>query len=463
MKYIKVITVLLFSLLILAPLATFNFQPEAVSIIDNRMLAENPFTPEGVSGQGLKTDIQNYLSDRIGFRDEMISAYTVLNDKLFGKMVHPSYTYGKDGYVFGAGLTVYSQCTEFHVAFADMIKEIQDYCDARSVPFIFVFEPAKPAVLTEYIADGINYDRSWVDEFLALLDERGVRYVDNTVTLREKTEEGEVVFNQKYDANHWNDLGAYYGTQAIVAALREQGANVHLTEIDEITIEYDLQTSLPVSDFPISEFTPKISIDMDYNYASSGYNEEVYRHPSYQGFGRFINQELLDEGAARALVLQGSYMNGFGYKYLINAFGEYVYVHDYQNVIDFSYYFNIFKPECVVIEAAEYTLSESYFNYNNMLAMDLNPVLEQAEEDAAEKKEMQLDDSMLEIEQGTVLTKIRWKSDLVDYAWIRLGDEYDMKVSEDGYEVSVKNEVFDAYKDSMEIVTLQDETLVIYH
>lgn len=34
-------------------------------------------------------------------------------------------------------------------------------------------------------------------------------------------------------------------------------------------------------------------------------------------------------------------MNGYGYKYLQNAFGEYIYVHDYQNILNFPYYYNI--------------------------------------------------------------------------------------------------------------------------
>ena len=115
--------------------------------------------------------------------NEMILDYTILNDKLFGEMVHPSYTYGKDGYVFGAEIHMGIHYDEYHEAFADMVKKVQDYCDERSIPFLFVFNPSKPAVMTEYIAEGINYNREWVDGFLAALAERGVRYLDNTETL----------------------------------------------------------------------------------------------------------------------------------------------------------------------------------------------------------------------------------------------------------------------------------------
>ena len=197
---------------------------------------------------------------RIGFRSKMIRAYTILNDKLFGKMVHPSYSYGKEGYVFGSGLSVNTKFGDYHIAFADMVKKMQDYCDERNVPFVFVFNPAKPAVLTEYIADGINYDREWVEVFLNALDERNVRYIDNTVLLRKKTEAGENVFNQKYDANHWNDLGAYYGVNAILEELKKDIGSVHVNKWEELNVSKELKTSLLVSEFSIEEYIPKLSI-----------------------------------------------------------------------------------------------------------------------------------------------------------------------------------------------------------
>ena len=61
-----------------------------------------------------------------------------------------------------------------------MIKKIQDYCEARGVPFLFVFEPAKTTVLQEKLEQGWNYDNQWVQQFLEELDRREIRYVDNT-------------------------------------------------------------------------------------------------------------------------------------------------------------------------------------------------------------------------------------------------------------------------------------------
>lgn len=465
MKLTKITTIVLFIVIILAPIIAFNFEEDAISSIDNRNLAANPFSPDQLNNESDLTDnIENFINDRIGFRDDMVLAYTILNDKLFNKMVHPSYVYGKDGYVFGAGLSVNNPYTEYHEAFADMVKAIQDYCDARNVPFLFVFNPAKPAVLTDYIPTGLNYDRTWVNLFLEALDKRHIRYIDNTSLLQEKTNAGEIVFNQKYDANHWNDLGAYYGTNAMLAELKKSIPTIHINSLNELNVTEKIQTSLPVSEFPINESVPSISINMDLNSDDyPTYAEELYRHPSYTGFGYYINKSRIQDGSPQALVFQGSYMNGYGYKYLANAFSKYVYVHDYQNVIDFPYYYNIFQPDCVIFEVAEYTLSNTYFSYDNMRAMDLNPILKTAIDESSKQVKHPLIESNLSIDKGDLLTIIQWETDTpADYVWLKLDQEYDMKKTENGYVVTISSQTYEENVDNLQIVTSYDDTITIF-
>lgn len=92
MKISKITTIIIFILIIVTPLFMFNWEDGAVSKIDNRVLAEIPFMPNVPKGD-LTESIEKCVEDRIGLRDKMILYYTILNDKLFGKMVHPSYSY----------------------------------------------------------------------------------------------------------------------------------------------------------------------------------------------------------------------------------------------------------------------------------------------------------------------------------------------------------------------------------
>ncbi len=439
MKSIKSIVLIVFSVIILLPLIFFNFTEDAISIIDNKKLAPSPL--KTASGS-LTDNIDNYMNDRIGLREEMIYAYTMLNDVVFDKLTHPSYIRGKNGYIFGGEATQYRQFDQYHIDFANMVAQIQRYCEQRDIPFVFVFNPAKSAVLTEHLPSGINYDRSWVDSFFAELQRLGVNYVDNTEILREMNQKGEVVFNQQYDANHWNDLGAYYGTNEILKALQKEIPSLHINTKEELRVSCVTETKLPNSVYPIQEEVPKIALPSKITSVASRYSDEIELHSSYKGFNYLVNEKRKSEGAPKALVFQGSYMNGCGNKYLANSFGEYVYVHDYQNVMNFDYYYNIFKPDCVVFEVAEYTFTEGYFSQKAMQKMMLNPPLASVDKNVQKQKAIASSDLM--VEQGKTLTKLTWNTDiLAESVWLLLGEEYDMILCEEGYTVTVPNEIYD--------------------
>ena len=65
MKLIRIMVILVFAAIILAPVAAFHLKEDAISVIDNRALAANPFSDEA-SGD-LTDGIENYVNDRIGF------------------------------------------------------------------------------------------------------------------------------------------------------------------------------------------------------------------------------------------------------------------------------------------------------------------------------------------------------------------------------------------------------------
>ena len=95
MKNIKIVFWGILCIALLLPVVFFNFEKNCASPIDNRMLTEWDPSAEKITDMA-----DSYINDRIGFRTEAIDTYTELNDKVFGMMVHPTYTYGKDGYVF---------------------------------------------------------------------------------------------------------------------------------------------------------------------------------------------------------------------------------------------------------------------------------------------------------------------------------------------------------------------------
>ncbi len=433
MKRIRIVAGICFFILLMVPVFLFNREENVVSRIDNRALTNNPFGSnfEAEGEVDLTDTIETYIQDRIGLRDEMIQGYTVLNDRLFHEMVHPTYMYGKDGYVFKKA-ELNRDFDEYHMSFADMVEKIQKYCEEREVPFLFVFEPSKNSLLSDQLPDGINYNNEWVVQFEEELDKRGIHYIDNTELLREKYDQGEMVFNKQYDAGHWNDLGAFYGVNHLLEAMKQDVPEVHINEMEEFDIGQILRTSLPVSNFAIHENVPYFTGKDEVEERTEKYDEELERDERYTHFGYTVNEQRLLEGSPKTLVFQGSYMNEIGSKFLENSLGEYIAVHDYQNVMNIDYYFNIFKPDYVIFEVAEYVFTDEYFFSPAMKEMDLNPAIDMWEEKEAEIKP--IGELNVSVKEGSRLASVEVENLPADTKYAYLvsdGEVFDLRKREE--------------------------------
>lgn len=458
-----------FFILLLLPVAAFNREENVVSKIDNRTLTNNPF------GENYETDgtvditdgIENYIEDRIGFRDDMIYGYTRLHDTVFHQMVHPTYMYGKDGYIMRqAGENI--EYGEFHTAFADMVGQIQDYCDERGTPFLFVYEPSKTAVLWDELADGIHFNDDWLDEFEAALDKRNVNHINNTDLLRAKSEAGEQVFNKQYDAGHWNDLGAFYGVNHILETMKKAAPGVHINSMDEFTIEDVVQTSLPVSEFPIEEHTPYFDEPVTVEKKTELYENELKLDEANHFFEYTVNEERKAEGSPKTLVMQGSYMNEMGGKFFQNSMGEYIGIHSYQNVMDFDYYYNIFKPDYVVFEVTEYVFANEYFSYEKMKNMKLAPTLESFSTLGVIQKD--ISELLLTESEGEQLTVLRVEDIPAswDYAYLTMdGETYEFQKKHKGkqywFEITIDKTNYDAESSIVNVVDSSEKSVFQYH
>lgn len=464
MKVLKIIVISLFSLVLLLPMVLFNYKPNAVSETDNRMLAESPFSPE-VWGTGEFTEnFDKYIEDRIGLREAMILAKTTLYDIFFGEFVHPMYTEGKNDYLFGSGITTASVVyNSYHERFALMVKEIQNYCDARNIPFVFVFNPAKPALYKEHLPSGINYSRQWVTDFLSRLDSLGVRYIDNTKTLQAQKDNGVAVFNRKFDPNHWNYTGAYYGTNAIIEELKADYPQLKLNTEADFTLSFEHKETLLESQYPINEDVPKIEFNKKAQNVTELYKDNIYLNKSYQSFGYYKNDDRNEEGAPKLLMFQGSYMNEYGREFMANAFSEYIHVHDYQNVIDFPYYFNAFKPDCVVFEVAEYTFMSTYFSYEKMGSINYNPTLKSVLDGNVETTDKPISSENITVTEKGEFAVVEWKtSEKADYVWLKIGQEYDLTLTAGGYSVIIPKQERAEIDGKMEIYAKSGNTLCRY-
>ncbi len=94
----------------------------------------------------------------------MVNVYTKAMDILFDEMIHPSYQYGKDGYIF-AKLKENETDREFQEVYSNFILNFQNYCIDRGIKFLYATEPSKTTIYSEFLPQGYNYNNGNLEYF----------------------------------------------------------------------------------------------------------------------------------------------------------------------------------------------------------------------------------------------------------------------------------------------------------
>lgn len=431
-KILQIIFITTFFLIILIPVIFMNFQQNQISEIDNSKLPELSQVKNLVS-------LENYISKRIGFRTEFINIYTRTNDILFKEMVHPSYTYGKNGYVFFK-MGVEKHDDEYLDTFAQLIKNMQQYVQERGSYFLFVLNPTKISVYNQYLPNGYEFTNYRVNYLKNKLKELDVNYIDNTECLIEKSLEYQA-FNQKYDAGHWNDIGAFYGINNIYGKLRTDGINISDLKQSDYEIEYELKNTLPVSEFKINEEVPAYKLkNINYDFTTL-YSKEIKLSQRYKFYMESENETINNN--YNVLFFRGSYMND-KMKFICNKFSKMTLVHNYENSINFEYYYNIIEPNIVMFETVEYAIGEQYYPSKVMKEKVYNKLYTNYEDYENDKIMMNIDQNEIlkrisnDYNAGKVLTTINIDKKDYDYAYLELGKKvYDFSYQDNRSEITL--------------------------
>lgn len=430
-KILQIIFIITFFLIILIPVAFMNFKQNQISEIDNSKLPELKQVKNASS-------LDNYISKRIGFRTKFINVYTRINDVIFREMVHPTYTYGKDGYVFFK-IRAEKHDDEYLDTFAHLVKNMQQYVQERGSYFLFILNPTKVSVYNQYLPNGYIFTNYRVNYLKNKLNELGVNYIDNTECLVEKSLESQV-FNQKYDAGHWNDIGAFYGINNIYKKLRTDNINIPDLEQNDYNIQYEVKNTLPVSEFKINEEIPVYKLS-NVNYElTTNYSKEIKLSKKYKTYIESKNETIGNN--YNVLFFRGSYMND-KMKFICNKFSKMTLVHNYENSINFDYYYNIVEPNIVMFETVEYAIGGQYYPSEAIKEKVYNQLY-------AKYKDYRIDEIMHidfteilkginnDYNKGDALTTIYIDKNNYDYAYLELDQKiYDFSYKDNTAEITL--------------------------
>ena len=373
-KISKIAMLVLLAACLVVPVLTMNEDEQVFSDADNRCLMVRPERADFETDEEYRNQLEEYLQDRISDRAQLLSLYGAFNNVAFRYLAHPLYEYGLDGqaYFWFEADEDQQVDMDYLTAYADYIQKMYLYCQDRGTAFVYVNSPEKKRVYTEYIPDYVPYPLNNFEYLAPLLDERGVPYLDLTGPLTEAHQEGVDVYNAVYDVGHWNAEGALVGARAIISYLQEQGFDVEQPDIEN---DYDVISEhhdyLPASVLYCPTDTYKYihkdngegAVDVTQDYDPLDLDEH------YNTYSLWENDSCAN--GLNLLMFQGSYFNTQG-TILYNQFTRTECIHAYMNIFNMDEYYQMFNPDIVIFESADYVLNDAYYSYGGLTDTVLN-------------------------------------------------------------------------------------------
>ncbi len=349
----KKIYALLFAALILLPLLTMNLTPEVASPLDNRMLAPYPESLRDWRLQG-----EDFLKDRIGFRDRMIVSYHTAMLRLFRQMEHPLFTAGENDHIF-FGYEAYVEAfqsldyTDEEIAvYVHRLDNLNEYLKSKQVSFLYVNFPDKKSVYPEYYSKTVYRQNKLTrnEAFLQALDTSDIPhlFLKDALVAAKSTQ---ATYNQKFDPGHFNGYGAFIAHQEIAKKLDELFPGYPPLTREEVLLE-DRQVNLAqYINIADSETVPTLALkdrpfEIQRGNAAKGYN--YYAHNE----GAPIQKTLLLFGDSYLLDADCYGPSRIAIDYYARAFRD-VYLFSAATMRNIARYIDEYRADVLIYATAE--------------------------------------------------------------------------------------------------------------
>ena len=358
------IFIVLFMAMLVVPAVLMDHEQYKSSDIDNKTLTEWPGF--SMDTETIRT-IENYVDDRIGFRSAAIYEYTKLSNDIFHVMVHPLFMYGENDHIYYKDpnyIAAYQRLntdTEYMDRFVNFLENTNDYLESRNIKFIYFLAPDKKSIYPEYFPKSIHVkeDESSVIEYMSSrLESSDVEYVIPYKELLAAKEEAAknslVIYNQKYDATHWNEFGSMIGQKLLDEHVQNWFDDVRPLSESEYTLDFEKRTNLDQSDFPIDDDVPVYTLITDNSQDAGAYLASSIKLEVPTFYQHYMNP---DAGNGKRLVIfTDSYFATYN-KFYKTRFSEVFYIHR-QNYRYLQYIVNLLFPDAVIFETAERSITE---------------------------------------------------------------------------------------------------------
>jgi hypothetical protein len=360
--------VIVFLLMLTAPLVCINLYSDRSSEKENRMLANPPQLDDiKEHPKVFIREFDAWFKDSVGFREQAIGLYNVVynNGLLNGryKVGQDVYLVGQEGHHYWAsengnlipryqGKAVFSnkQLRDFAVH----LDAIRDYLSKKNIPFIVMFCADKETIYPEYYPRSIKYGGEPVQldvitKYLqnnTSVDVFNIRQAlwaeKNKYPLFPKTE-------IRSDLAHYNEIAGFFAYRELMKHISNYFPDITSFTTDDVTIAVDNEGIAAVSlkekkayERLDDTFFDGVTIESVSEWATTAFESKNITQPVIL----FLRDSFVEE----------KYVS----KYIAQQFGRTIMIH-YRSMKHWEEYVTKFNPDMVVFESAEWHIEEFFY------------------------------------------------------------------------------------------------------
>ncbi|MFU0831515.1 MAG: ALGX domain-containing protein [Oscillospiraceae bacterium] len=227
---------------IFLPIVFADKKGGGISPTENRTLAK---FPEIFSTQNIRDDVENWINDNVGFREQLLNTNAFLNYRLFHTSPTDRVMVGKNDWFFytwdhniDIAKGTYPLTQEMLEKIKSTQERIQRALKQKGIEYVLVLTPSKASVYPEMIG-GCNFSvrQTPIDIVTDYLKKNTTINVVNTKPALIDAKDNQTVFFQT--DTHWNEEGAFIGYKTMMQHLYQNGLiDVPPIEIEQIPSVY---------------------------------------------------------------------------------------------------------------------------------------------------------------------------------------------------------------------------------
>jgi len=358
-KFQNYLIICLFLIILFFPVININKISGKISENEKRYLASFPkvFNQNGnLNVYGLKSGFENWLSDNIGFRENLVKLSADINFYLLHRSPSSKVEIGEGGWYFYTldnNLDIakgkYPLTDEVLLKIKNKQEMIHKKLKNKGIQYVLVLAPSKVSIYPEYIRSGYyKVGETPIDILTEYLEKNtDIKVINLKEALLEGKKNEQVYF--KTDT-HWNEAGAYYGYQSLINQLKSfKLTNTEPVEVKKIASTYKGEFSAMMGDINLLDEEACINTEI-ISPKSEGMDKISIGHvnPNYAYINNFVEEN-------KVLMYGDSMFGSWNLANLLSEnFSDFTYIWSYemqQETID------VYKPNIVI-----YEITERYIN-----------------------------------------------------------------------------------------------------